>query len=436
MPGSRLPRKSETSKRLFEKARKLLPGGVNSPVRAFKAVGGDPLFVVRGKGARIFDADGNEYIDYVGSWGPLILGHAHSRVTKALSEAIGMGVSFGAPTTSEIELAAMVCDLVPSVARVRMVNSGTEATMSALRLARAATGRDRVVKMVGCYHGHVDSLLIKAGSGVLTLGIPGSPGVPASVAADTLAIPFNDLGALEAAIADHGEEIAAVILEPVAGNMGVVAPAAGYLAGVRELTSRHGILLVFDEVMSGFRVAAGGAQARYGVVPDLTTMGKIIGGGLPVGAYGGSAELMSQVAPEGGVYQAGTLSGNPLAMRAGIETLKALKEPGVYERLEALSGRLGEGLLQAGRSAGIPVSLNRVGSMMTLFFTEGPVTDYASAARSDTERFAAFFQGMLDRGVYLPPAQFEALFVSLAHSEQDIDETIRAAGEVFASLGA
>jgi len=435
VPVSRRPRKVETSKRLFEKASKLLPGGVNSPVRAFKAVGGDPLFIVRGKGARIFDADGNEYIDYVGSWGPLILGHARSRVTKALSESIGNGVSYGAPTAAEIELAAMVCGLVPSVEKVRMVNSGTEATMSALRLARAATGRDRVVKMVGCYHGHVDSLLIKAGSGVLTLGIPGSPGVPASVAADTIAIPYNDLGALRAAVAEHGKEIAAVILEPVAGNMGVVPPAEGYLEGLREITSSHGILLIFDEVMSGFRVAAGGAQARYGVVPDMTTLGKIIGGGLPVGAYGGRAALMSQVAPEGGVYQAGTLSGNPLAMRAGIETLKALSEPGVYDRLEALSGQLADGLLAAARGAGIPACVNRVGSMLTLFFTEGPVTDYASAARSDTERFAAFFQGMLDRGVYFPPAQFEALFVSLAHSEQDVEETVRAASEVFASLG-
>ena len=436
MPGPPARRQVETSRRLFEKAKMLLPGGVNSPVRAFKAVGGDPLFLVRGKGALIFDADGNSYVDYVGSWGPLILGHSHSRITRALSEAISAGLSFGAPTAAEVELAALVCELVPSIHRVRMVNSGTEATMSALRLARAATGRDRVLKMEGCYHGHVDSLLVKAGSGMLTLGIPGSPGVPAAVAADTVAIPFNNLDALRGALADCGKQFAAVILEPVAGNMGVVPPAPGYLAGARELASRHGALLVFDEVMSGFRVALGGAQERFGIIPDLTTLGKIIGGGLPVGAYGGRADLMSRMAPEGIVYQAGTLSGNPLAMRAGIETLRALKEPGVYERLESLSARLADGLISAARSAGIPATLNRVGSMMTLFFTGGPVVDHASAVRSDISRFATFFRGMLDRGFYFPPAQFEAFFVSLAHSEREIDDTVLAAREVLGTMKA
>ena len=428
------PRDIETSRRLFERARKVIPGGVNSPVRAFKAVGGDPVFIVRGRGSHVFDADGNDYVDFLGSWGPLILGHANARVTRAISEAAANGTSFGAPTPAEVELATLVCEAFPSIARVRMVNSGTEAVMSALRLARAATGRDRIVKMEGNYHGHVDAMLVKAGSGVLTLGIPGSPGVPAAVARDTLTVPYNDLDALGAALDAHGREVAAVALEPVAGNMGVVAPAPGFLEGVRKLTSKHGALLLFDEVITGFRIAFGGAQERFGVKADLTTLGKIIGGGLPVGAYGGRADLMARIAPDGDVYQAGTLSGNPLAMRAGIETVKALGEEGVYDRLETMASRLAEGLLEAARRAGEKVALNRVGSMMTLFFTEGPVTDNASAGKSDTRRYAAFFRAMLDRGVYLPPAQFEAFFVSLAHTGADIDLAIDAAREAFDSL--
>ncbi len=412
-----------------------MPGGVNSPVRAFGAVGGEPLFIVRGRGSRIHDADGNEYVDYVGSWGPLIAGHAHSRVVRALAEAAGAGTTFGAPTPSEVELARMIGEAYPSIELVRMVNSGTEATMSALRLARAATGRDRIVKMEGCYHGHVDSLLVKAGSGVLTLGIPGSPGVAKTVAADTLTVPFNDADSLREVLESRGGEIAAVILEPVAGNMGVVAPRPGYLEDVRELTSRYGVLLVFDEVMCGFRVARGGAQERYGVRADLTTLGKVIGGGLPVGAYGGRRDLLARVAPEGDVYQAGTLSGNPLAMRAGIETLRLLGERGAYERLEETSAALEEGLVEAARSAGIPVRVNRVASMMTVFFTDGPVTDNTSAMRSDTRRYAAFHRAMLERGFYFPPAQFEAFFVSLAHAPSDIEDTLDAAREAFASIG-
>jgi glutamate-1-semialdehyde 2,1-aminomutase len=434
MAAPRSPRSFESSRRLFERASALIPGGVNSPVRAFLAVGGDPLFIVRGRGAHLTDADGNDYIDYVGSWGPLILGHAHGRVVKAIAETAAGGLSFGAPTPIEIELASLVIEAFPSIARVRMVNSGTEATMSALRLARAVTGRDKILKMEGCYHGHVDALLVKAGSGVLTLGIPGSPGVPASGARDTLTVPYNDLDGLREALERHGGDLAAVILEPVAGNMGCVPPAKGYLAGARDLSMKHGVLLIFDEVMSGFRVAFGGAQERYGVQADLTTLGKIIGGGLPVGAYGGRADLMSRVAPEGDVYQAGTLSGNPLAMRAGIETLKGMRVPGAYERLESLSATLEVGLLEAARAAGVATTINRVASMMTIFFTEGPVIDYNSAARSDTRRYATFFRAMLERGVYLPPAQFEAFFVSMAHSESDVQTTIDAAREAFALL--
>jgi glutamate-1-semialdehyde 2,1-aminomutase len=411
-----------------------MPGGVNSPVRAFKSVGGDPIFVTRGLGSRIHDADGNEYLDYVGSWGPLIAGHAHDRVVRALAEAAASGLTFGAPTPAEVELASMVCDAVPSVDRVRMVNSGTEATMSALRLARGFTGRDRVLKMEGCYHGHVDSLLVKAGSGVLTLGIPGTPGVAKTVAAGTLTVPFNDLEALKGVLDAHGSDLAAVILEPVAGNMGVVPPGPGYLEGVRELTAKHGVILVFDEVMSGFRVALGGAQERFGIRPDLTTLGKVIGGGLPVGAYGGRDDILSRVAPEGDIYQAGTLSGNPLAMRAGIETIRILKESGAYDRLEATSSALADGLLEAGRSAGVPVSLNRVGSMITVFFTEETVTDFASASRCNTKMHAAWFHAMLDRGVYFPPSQFEAFFVSLAHTPEDVEATLSASREAFAAI--
>ena len=424
----------EASRRLFGKACRLIPGGVNSPVRAFKAVGGDPLFIVRGEGPRVVDADGNEYVDYVGSWGPLILGHTHPVVTRAIVEAAASGSSFGAPTPAEVDLAVLVCEAFPSVRRVRMVNSGTEATMSALRVARAFTGRDRIVKMEGCYHGHVDALLVKAGSGVATLGIPGSPGVPAAVASDTLTVPYNDLDSLRSVLEARGREIAAIILEPVVGNMGLVAPRAGYLEGVRDLASRHGIVLILDEVMTGFRIAYGGAQERYGVAGDMTTLGKVIGGGLPVGAYGGREEIMARVAPEGDVYQAGTLSGNPLAMRAGIETLTILREPGVYERLERISGALEQGLSEAARSAGVTVTINRVGSMMTVFFTEGPVTDFASAARSDLRRYGVFFRAMLERGVYLPPAQFEAFFVSLAHTDADVEATLGAAREAFAAV--
>jgi glutamate-1-semialdehyde 2,1-aminomutase len=419
----------------MERARLLMPGGVNSPVRAFTAVGGSPVFMARGKGSRSWDVDGNEYIDYLGSWGPLILGHAHGPVVAALERVVREGTSFGAPTAYEVELASLVTQCFPSIEMVRMVNSGTEATLSALRLARGATGRDLIVKAEGCYHGHVDALLVKAGSGVATLGIPGSPGVPEAVARQTLTVPFNDAGALERLFSERGDEIACLILEPVAGNMGVVAPAPGYLAAARNLTKRRGILLILDEVMTGFRVALGGAQERYGVAADITTLGKVIGGGLPVGAYGGRADLMRRVAPEGPIYQAGTLSGNPLAMAAGIETVKELRRPGFYEDLERISARLEEGLAGAAHEAGIAVVVNRVGSMMTAFFTGGPVTDFASAGRSDTARYAAFFRSMLSSGISLPPSQYEALFLSAAHSAADVDATIRAARSALASLG-
>ena len=417
--------------RLFEDASRLMPGGVNSPVRAFGGVGGTPVFLERGAGATVTDADGRDYIDYLGSWGPLIVGHAHPRVVAAIRDQAGKGSTFGAPTELETELARRVVAAFPSCAKVRFVSSGTEATMSAIRLARAATGRGGVLKVDGCYHGHVDSLLVKAGSGVLTLGIPGSPGVPAELAALTLTVPFNDVGALERALEEHGKTLACFIVEPVAGNMGVVPPAAGWLQAARELTRRHGVVLIFDEVMTGFRVGPGGAQGLYGITPDLTCFGKVIGGGLPVGAYGGTADLMDRVAPAGPVYQAGTLSGNPLAMRAGIETLDILAEPGVYERLEALGARLQAGLEEAARSAGVPAVVNRVGSMLTGFFTAGPVTDYASAARSDVNSYARFFHAMLARGVYLAPSQFEAAFVSTAHDEFLVDRTSAAAAEAM-----
>jgi glutamate-1-semialdehyde 2,1-aminomutase len=415
------------SDELFRRAQELIPGGVNSPVRAFRSVGGNPLFLARGEGSHIVDVDGNRYIDYVGSWGPLLLGHRHPEIIEALQRALAIGTSFGAPTEAEVELAEAIRDAVPSIEMVRLVNSGTEATMSAIRLARGFTGRDLTVKFEGCYHGHVDSLLVKAGSGVATLGLPDTVGVPKSFADTTIALPYNSAGAVEEAFRTHGERIAAVIVEPVVGNMGCVPPAAGFLEALRAITSRYGALLIFDEVMTGFRVAFGGAQQRYGIQPDLTTLGKVIGGGLPVGAYGGRKDIMSQVAPAGPVYQAGTLSGNPLAVAAGLAMLRHLKRhPAIYDRLETRAAAL-----CAAAPAGITV--NRVGSMFTFFFTDGPVTDYASAKRSDTARFGRFFRAMLERGVYLAPSQFEAAFVSAAHTEDDIRQTIAAAREAFSA---
>ncbi len=419
---------------LFQEARAVIPGGVNSPVRAFGAVGGQPIFIERAEGARLFDVDGNAYIDYVGSWGPMILGHAHPEVLAALEKALRNGTSFGAPTELEVRMAELVVACVPSVEVVRMVNSGTEATMSAIRLARGYTGREQIVKCAGGYHGHEDSLLVKAGSGALTLGVPTSPGVPEAVARATLTIPYNDLDAFAQVVEANRGQIACLIVEPVPGNMGCVVPRPGYLDGLREITAREGIVLIFDEVMSGFRVALGGAQERYGVTPDLTTMGKIIGGGLPVGAYGGRREIMERVAPVGPVYQAGTLSGNPLATTAGIAMLEALRRPGVYEALEEKSERLCAGIGAAAARHGVPVYQTRVGSMFCTFFQEGPVYDYATALASDTERFGRFFLGMLERGVNLAPSQFEAGFMSLAHTDEDIDRTIAAADQVLAGL--
>ncbi|NOY43914.1 MAG: glutamate-1-semialdehyde 2,1-aminomutase [Deltaproteobacteria bacterium] len=424
----------DRSLELFEKAQSFIPGGVNSPVRAFRAVGGKPVFIARADGARLYDVDGNAYIDYVGSWGPMILGHNHPEVREALARALADGTSFGAPTALEVEMAELVCEIVPSVEMVRMVNSGTEATMSAIRLARGYTGRDKVVKCEGCYHGHGDSLLVKAGSGATTFGVPTSPGVPADFAKHTLTIPYNDLEALERVVRDNPDQIACLIVEPVPGNMGCIPPAPGYLEGLREITAREGIVLIFDEVMSGFRVALGGAQERFGVTPDLTTLGKIIGGGLPVGAYGGRREIMEKVAPVGPIYQAGTLSGNPLAMTAGLVTLQLLRRPGVYEALEEKSARLCDGLAEVFSRRGVPAFHTRVGPMFTTFFQEGPVRDYASALQSDTEAFGRFFRGMLERGVNLAPSQFEAGFMSLAHTEDDIARTVEAADAVLAGL--
>ncbi|MEW6770972.1 MAG: glutamate-1-semialdehyde 2,1-aminomutase [Bacillota bacterium] len=424
----------DRSSLLFVEAQKYLPGGVNSPVRAFKAVGRDPVFIRRGEGPHLFDLDGNRYIDYVCSWGPLILGHAHPAVVEAIQNAAVRGTSYGAPTELEVELAKRIVAALPAVEMVRLVNSGTEATMSAVRLARAYTKRSKILKFEGCYHGHGDAFLIKAGSGALTLGIPTSPGVPATVAADTITAPYNDLETVREIFKLEGEHLAAVVLEPVAGNMGVVPPAAGFLEGLRALCTEYGALLIFDEVITGFRVGYNGAQELYGVYPDLTCLGKIIGGGLPVGAYGGKREIMELVAPQGPVYQAGTLSGNPLAMAAGIATLDFLKKPGTYERLEELAARLAAGLERAAAEAGVPVTINRVGSMLTVFFTPGPVRDYATATAADAAKFAAFFREMLKAGVYLPPSQFEALFVSLVHPVTDIDETVGAAARCFRSV--
>jgi len=422
-----------TSEALFTRAQKVLPGGVDSPVRAYRQVGGTPPFITRADGAYVFDADGNRYVDYVGSWGPMILGHNPEPVRTALTAALKSGTSFGAPTELEVRLAEAVIAAVPSIEMMRFVSSGTEATMSALRLARGFTGRDLILKFEGCYHGHADALLVKAGSGAATLGVPDSAGVPADVARLTLTAPYNDLEAVKAQAAAHGERIAAVIVEPVAGNMGCVPPRPGFLEGLRALCDAHGIVLIFDEVMTGFRVAYGGYQSICGVIPDLTTLGKVIGGGLPVGAFGGRREIMERIAPLGPVYQAGTLSGNPLAMTAGIATLAALSAPGVYERLEALGARLSEGLAAAAARAGVPVTLARQGSMGCMYFHPGPVWDYADAARSDVPRFGRYFHGMLDRGVYLAPSQFEAGFVSLAHTEADIDATTAAAAEALAA---
>ena len=417
----------ETSARLFTEALNLLPGGVSSPVRAFKAVGGSPLFIDRGEGAYLVDVDGNRYVDYVLSWGPLILGHAHPRVVAALEEALRKGTSFGAPSPLELELARLIRDAMPSLELVRFVSSGTEATMSAIRVARAFTQRTKIVKFVGCYHGHADFLLVQAGSGVATLGLPDSPGVTPGAVADTLTAPFNDLASLEQLFDAH-DDIAAVIVEPVVGNMGLVLPEAGFLQGLRELTTAYGALLVFDEVMTGFRVHPGGAQALYGVTPDLTTLGKVIGGGLPVGAYGGRREIMELVAPAGPVYQAGTLSGNPLAMTAGIETLRVISEPGVWAGLERSGARLEAGL----RSLGDDVQVARAGTMFGVFFSDVPVTSWDTASRADTKSFAAFHRAMLDRGVYLAPSQFEAGFLSTVHGDAEIDATVAAAREAYA----
>ncbi len=429
-----MPRTTDRSRAIFEEARRYLPGGVDSPVRSFRGVGGDPIVVASAAGARIRDADGNEYIDYCGSWGPLILGHAHPEVIEAVREAAGRGTTYGIATEAELTLARLVCECVPSIEMVRFVSSGTEATMSALRLARAFTGRDQILKFDGCYHGHSDGLLVQAGSGVATLSLPDSPGVPRAFAELTLVSPYSDVAALEAVFERDARGLAAVIVEPVAANMGVVAPAAGFLERLRELCSANGTLLVFDEVVTGFRVGLGGYQALSGVTPDLTCLGKIIGGGLPVGAYGGRREIMEMVAPSGPVYQAGTLSGNPLAMAAGIATLGLLKRPGLYEELEVKAARLRAGIEAAARQAEVDLRINRVASMMTPFFMPDAVTDYESARRSDTARFAAFFHAMLERGVYLPPSQFEASFVSTAHSIEDIDATVEAARAALAEV--
>lgn len=424
------------SRRLFAEAQTLLPGGVDSPVRAFRSVGGDPLFIDRGEGAYLYDVDGNRYIDYVLSWGPLILGHAHPEVVAALAEAAARGTSYGAPCEQEVELARRICELVPSIEMVRFVNSGTEATMSALRLARAFTGRDKIVKFAGCYHGHADPLLVKAGSGVATLGLPDSPGVPPGAAQDTLVARFNDLDSVRQIFEVHRRQIAAVIVEPVAGNMGVVPPETGFLEGLREITRLEGALLILDEVMTGFRVHPAGAQALYGVTPDLTTLGKVIGGGLPIGAYGGRREIMERIAPSGPVYQAGTLSGNPLAMTAGLKTLEVLGRPGVWASVEQSAAALERGLRQAAAETGVGLQCVRVGTMMTVFFHSERPRDWDSASRCDTARFGEFFHSMLHEGIYLPPSQFEACFLSVAHNSAIQEQTLAAARRAFQLLSA
>jgi glutamate-1-semialdehyde 2,1-aminomutase len=422
----------EESRRAMAEARKVIPGGVNSPVRAFGGVGGDPPFIADAAGCRVFDLDGNEYVDYVGSWGPMILGHAHPEVVDRVRDAVTRGTSYGAPTAGETDLARLVVSRMPGMEMVRLVNSGTEATMSALRLARAHTGRRKFVKFEGCYHGHGDAFLIQAGSGATTLGIPTSPGVPEAVVADTLLAPFNDLDRVAALFREHPGEIAAVITEPVAGNMGLIPPEPGFLEGLRALTRDDGALLILDEVMTGFRLSPGGATERYGVAGDLTTMGKVIGGGLPVGAYGGSRAIMEKLAPAGPVYQAGTLSGNPLAVAAGLATLTLLGTPGVYDRLEALGARLEAGVAAVMGKHDYPLAFQRVGSMFCLYFRRGPVRNYAEAKASDTDAFARYFHAMLERGVYLAPSQFEAGFLSLAHDEEDVDRTLEAGAEALA----
>ena len=426
--------KTTKSEEIFAAAQKLMPGGVSSPVRAFKSVGGQPIVFDRVQGAYAWDVDGNQYIDYVGSWGPAICGHSHPEVTKALHEALEKGTSFGAPSVLENILAEMVIDAVPSVEMVRFVNSGTEACMSVLRLMRAFTGREKIIKFEGCYHGHADMFLVKAGSGVATLGLPDSPGVPKSTTTNTLTAPFNDLDAVKALFAENPDQIAGVILEPVVGNAGFIPPDAGFLAGLREITQEHGALLVFDEVMTGFRIAYGGAQQKFGITPDLTTMGKVIGGGLPVGAYGGRRDIMSLVAPAGPMYQAGTLSGNPLAMTAGIKTLELLRQPGTYDQLENITKKLINGLLQILQETGHAACGGNISGMFGFFFTEGPVHNYEDAKKADLSKFSRFHRGMLERGIYLAPSQFEAGFTSLAHTEADIDRTLEAAREVLSNL--
>ncbi len=423
------------SSALFKKAAELIPGGVNSPVRAFKAVGGSPIFIKKAKGSKIYDVDGNEYIDYVLSWGPMILGHTHPSVIKAIKTAADNGTSYGAPTPLEIEIAQMVIKAYPSIEKIRMVNSGTEATMSAIRVARGFTGRDKIIKFEGCYHGHADGLLVKAGSGATTFGVPDSPGVPKSYAKNTITLPFNDVKAFKEMVAKEWKSIACVIIEPVVGNIGCVLPKQGFLETLRKETQKHGIVLIFDEVMTGFRVSYGGAQAYYGITPDMTCLGKVIGGGLPVGAYGGKKEIMSQVAPEGPVYQAGTLSGNPLAMTAGIETLKIISKKDTYVKLEKMMQQLEEGLKDAAKKAGAKTKFYRAGTMFCSYFTNTEVVDYKTAKTSDTQKFSRFFMGMLNRGINLAPSQFEAGFISLAHTASDIDKTVSAAYKTMTEIG-
>jgi len=427
-------KKTIQSKKLFQRALRSIPGGVNSPVRAFRAVGGNPLFISKAKGSKIYDADGNSYIDYVLSWGPMILGHAHPAVIRALKAAAAKGTSFGAPTVLEIELAELVLKIYPSMDKVRMVNSGTEATMSAIRAARGFTGRDRIIKFEGCYHGHADGLLVKAGSGAATFGLPDSPGVPKAYARNTITLPYNDVPALRKMIETEWRSIACVIVEPVVGNIGCVLPRPGFLEALRKLTKKHGIVLIFDEVMTGFRVSFGGAQAFYGIKPDMTCLGKVIGGGLPVGAYGGKKEIMSMISPEGPVYQAGTLSGNPLAMTAGIETIRQLSKPGAYGLLEKKSGMLEAALVEAAKMAGVKTRFYRAGSMFCTYFTDQEVYDYRTAKTADTGKFSKFFSQLIERGINVAPSQFEAGFMSLAHTEKDIDNTAKAVFEALKKI--